>query len=67
MVFKLNGLGYVEVAELATYPESGVAEAIRLCPVGCIAWEGVPERQVRPVKVSRGPSSSERPRRPQRP
>ncbi len=40
MVFKLNGLGYVEVAELATYPESRVNEAIRLCPPGCIAWQG---------------------------
>ena len=38
-VFKLNGLGYVEVVEMATYPEPEVEEAIRYCPPGCITWQ----------------------------
>ncbi|MDY6830477.1 MAG: ferredoxin [Thermodesulfobacteriota bacterium] len=37
-VFRLNDAGYIEVADLAVYPEAGVNEAIANCPAGCIAW-----------------------------
>jgi len=38
-VFKINELGYIEVAELSVYPEEGVDEAVRNCPSSCISWE----------------------------
>lgn len=38
-VFELNpALGYIEVRELALYPEDAVQEAINNCPEDCIAW-----------------------------
>jgi ferredoxin len=39
-VFRLNDAGYIEVIELAIYPEPEVNEAIKYCPVDCIHWEG---------------------------
>jgi len=41
-VFRLNDLGYIEVADLSSYPEEGVDEAIKNCPSLCISWEGEP-------------------------
>lgn len=39
-VFRYNdGLGYIEVIELDSYPVEEVDEAIKICPVDCIAWE----------------------------
>lgn len=38
-VFSLNPAGYIEIADLDSYPEKEVAEAIKLCPVSCIHWE----------------------------
>ena len=38
-VFRLNDAGYVEVIELAEYPEAEVNDAIKFCPVDCIHWE----------------------------
>lgn len=38
-VFTLNDAGFIEVADLAEYPEELVEDAIRNCPEGCIAWE----------------------------
>ena len=38
-VFKINDTGYIEVAELDTYPVGEVDEAIKICPVDCIYWE----------------------------
>ncbi len=39
-VFSLNQAGgYIEVAELAAYPEEAVQEAMADCPAGAIAWE----------------------------
>jgi ferredoxin len=37
-VFRLNDAGYIEVIELAVYPESEVNDAIKYCPVDCIHW-----------------------------
>lgn len=37
-VFSLNDAGYIEVADLAEYPESEVQDAIRNCPTDCIYW-----------------------------
>ena len=37
-VFRLNDAGYIEVADLAVYPEAEVNEAIANCPAGCIHW-----------------------------
>lgn len=39
VVFKLNDAGFIEVAELPTYPEDEVNEAIKHCPARCIFWE----------------------------
>ncbi len=39
LVFRLNEVGYVEVTELACYPDSEVEEAIKYCPEDCISWE----------------------------
>ena len=38
-VFRLNDAGYIEVIELAVYPEAEVNEAIKYCPVDCIHWQ----------------------------
>ena len=38
-VFSLNEAGFIEVADLAQYPEDDVAEAIKYCPEDCIYWE----------------------------
>ncbi len=38
-VFHVADLGYVQVAELAEYPEAAVNDAIKHCPADCIAWE----------------------------
>ncbi len=38
-VFKLNELGYIEVADLSAYPEESVDEAVRNCPSDCISLE----------------------------
>ena len=40
-VFRINDLGYVEVADLPDYPEAEVDEAIKNCPVDCIYWDEV--------------------------
>lgn len=40
LVFRYNSmLDMVEVADLETYPENEVEEAIKLCPVDCISWD----------------------------
>ena len=39
-VFFLNDMRYVEVSDLAEYPQECVDEAIRNCPADCISWEG---------------------------
>lgn len=38
LVFKINDAGYIEVADLAAYPESEVEDAIKNCPADCIHW-----------------------------
>jgi ferredoxin len=38
-VFRLNDAGYIEVIELAAYPEPEVNEAIKYCPADCIHWQ----------------------------
>ncbi len=38
-VFRINGVGYVEVLELPDYPEPEVNEAIKNCPADCLSWE----------------------------
>lgn len=38
LVFQLNDTGYIEVIDLAVYPESEVNDAIKYCPVDCIYW-----------------------------
>lgn len=38
-VFRLNGAGFIEVLELAHYPQSEVNEAVKNCPKDCIFWE----------------------------
>jgi ferredoxin len=38
-VFRMNDAGFVEVANLADYPEDEVDEAIKNCPADCIHWE----------------------------
>jgi len=37
-VFRLNDAGYIEIAELDTYPEDEVNDAIKYCPTDCIDW-----------------------------
>lgn len=37
-VFRINDAGYIEVVDLAAYPEADVAEAIKNCPKDCIDW-----------------------------
>lgn len=38
-VFRMSHAGYVEVVDMPAYPEVGVDEAIKNCPVDCIQWE----------------------------
>ncbi|MEJ2096081.1 MAG: ferredoxin [Deltaproteobacteria bacterium] len=38
-VFYMNDMGYIDVAELADYPEAEVDEAIKYCPEDCICWD----------------------------
>lgn len=38
-VFRLIDAGYIEVVDMAAYPEAAVNEAIKYCPVDCIGWE----------------------------
>jgi ferredoxin len=38
-VFHLNQTGYIEVAEMDTYPSGCVDEAIKYCPEDVIQWE----------------------------
>ncbi len=38
-VFSQNDLGYIDVADLESYPEAEVNEAIALCPEDCISWQ----------------------------
>jgi len=38
-VFRLNAAGYIQVADLADYPQTAVDEAIKNCPEKCIYWE----------------------------
>jgi ferredoxin len=38
-VFIINHMGYIEVVDLAVYPEALVDEAIKYCPEDCISWE----------------------------
>jgi ferredoxin len=40
-VFFQNDSGYIQVSELAAYPEDEVEEAIKYCPDDCICWETV--------------------------
>ena len=40
-VFRLNDTGYIDVADLLSYPESEVEEAIKNCPVDCIYWDEI--------------------------
>ena len=38
-VFRLNDVGYIEIIEMTSYPETEVDEAIKYCPEDCICWE----------------------------
>lgn len=38
-VFSLNDAGYIEITDMAEYPEACVGEAVRNCPEDCISWE----------------------------
>lgn len=38
-VFVLNEAGYMEVVSASAYPIASIDEAIKNCPVDCIAWE----------------------------
>lgn len=37
-VFSLTDAGYVQVKDLAVYPEESVEQAIKNCPADCIYW-----------------------------
>jgi len=37
-VFQFNDLGYVEIIEMAHYPQDDVNQAIQNCPKDCIYW-----------------------------
>jgi ferredoxin len=37
-VFRKTDAGYIEVADLAEYPETDVEDAIKNCPADCIYW-----------------------------
>lgn len=38
-VFHETDAGYIEVIEMACYPEAAVDETIKYCPEDCIGWE----------------------------
>jgi ferredoxin len=38
-VFRFNEAGFIEILELAEYPEDCVREAIKYCPAECISWK----------------------------
>lgn len=38
-VFSMNESGFIAIADLESYPESEVDEAIKNCPEDCIYWE----------------------------
>ena len=38
IVFRINDAGYIDVADLSSYPEPEVEEAIKNCPADCIHW-----------------------------
>ena len=38
-LFRMNDAGFIEVIEMALYPEDEVNEAIKYCPEDCIHWE----------------------------
>ncbi len=38
-VFSISDAGYIVVADLASYPEADVADAMKNCPEDCIYWE----------------------------
>jgi ferredoxin len=38
-VFFMSDAGFVDIAELDTYPAADVDEAIKNCPEDCIRWE----------------------------
>jgi len=38
-VFRVNDAGFIEVADLDSYPLDEVNEAIKNCPTDCIRWE----------------------------
>lgn len=38
----MNPAGYIELADLPSYPEECVEEAIKYCPAACISWEDRP-------------------------
>jgi len=40
-VFRYSDAGYVVVADMLSYPEDNVDEAIKNCPARCIRWEDV--------------------------
>jgi len=42
-IFAMNPAGYIEVADLPSYPEECVEEAIKYCPAACISWEDLPQ------------------------
>ena len=37
-VFRMNDAGYIDVADLSSYPEPEVEEAIKNCPADCVHW-----------------------------
>jgi ferredoxin len=37
-VFRLSDAGYIEVVELASYPQEEADDAIKYCPTDCISW-----------------------------
>jgi ferredoxin len=37
-VFRFSDAGYIEIADVATYPQDEVNEAIKYCPTDCISW-----------------------------
>ena len=38
-VFRMNSAGYIEVLDLAEYPEKDVMDAVKNCPEKCIRFE----------------------------
>lgn len=44
-VFHVNEAGWIEIADLADYPETCVNEAVRYCPRDCIFWSEAKEEK----------------------